>query len=101
MKQWEFTRSQGPLTQWIPQAGQWYPLDIAARCAGTTRSTFLMYCRWGIIRPVLVPPYGVVGFTEEAIKWVRLGERLRVEHGINAAGVRLILSLLKAIERSV
>jgi predicted site-specific integrase-resolvase len=65
-----------------PDPNTLYSLDVAAHLAGVPRRSILIYCRAGLVRPVLQPPYGVMAFTEEAIYTVRRIERLRsVRHG--------------------
>ncbi|MCD6339042.1 MAG: MerR family transcriptional regulator [Verrucomicrobia bacterium] len=75
-----------------------YDLDAAASLAGATRRAFLFYCKWGLIRPVELRPWGVWRFTEEAIRTARLGEELRARLGVSLAAVRLILSLMQEVE---
>ncbi len=58
-----------------PKPDVLYSLDAAAHLAGVPRRALLLYCRAGIIRPVLQLPYGVMEFTEEAIYAVRRIER--------------------------
>lgn len=83
---------------WIPHAGRVYTLDTAARYAGVNRRVLLRYCVWQVIKPIYLPPHGIMAFHEEDLRIVRLGERLRSELGINPIGVRIILRLIRTIE---
>ena len=48
-----------------PQPNVLYSLDTTAHLAGVPRRSILIYCRAGLVRPVVQPPYGVMEFTEE------------------------------------
>jgi hypothetical protein len=76
-----------------PEPGVLYSLDATARLAGITRRSILIYCRAGLLRPVIQPPYGVMEFTEEAIYTLRRIEYLR--------GGRTILLPGKEMDRCV
>ncbi len=91
-------REAGNLMPWEPGADDLFALDVAARMAGTTRRMFLLYCRWGGIEPVLLPPYGMLAFPQEAIRIARVAERLQQEYGVNRAGIRVILRLIRRMD---
>ena len=76
-----------------------YSLDAAAHLAGSTRRSILIYCRAGLVRPVLQPPYGVMAFTEEAIHTVRRIERVRAAHRVDVAWIKTLFDLLDEVER--
>ena len=59
----------------------------------------LVYCRAGLVRPVLLPPYGVMAFTEEAIYTVRRVEYMRTVHNLDVTWIKNILDLLDEVER--
>jgi len=82
-----------------PRPNVFYSLDAAARLAGVTRRSLLIYCRVGLVRPVFQPPYGVMEFTEEAIYAVRRIERLRTVHGLDVAWIKTLFDLLDEVER--
>jgi DNA-binding transcriptional MerR regulator len=82
-----------------PEPNVLYSLDAAAHLAGVPRRSILVYCRAGLVRPVLQPPYGVMGFTEEAIYTVRRVEHLRTVHGLDLAWIKTMLDLLDEVER--
>ena len=76
-----------------------YSLDAAAHLAGVSRRSILIYCRAGLVRPVVQPPYGAMAFTEEAIYAVRRIERLRTVHGVDVALLKTMFDLLDEVER--
>jgi len=82
-----------------PDPNAFYSLDAAARLAGVSRRSILIYCRAGLIRPFFQPPYGVMEFTEEAIYTVRRIERLRTVHGLDTAWIKVLFDLLGEVER--
>jgi DNA-binding transcriptional MerR regulator len=82
-----------------PKPGVLYSLDATARLAGITRRSILIYCRAGLVRPVVQPPYGVMEFTEEAIYTMRRIEYLRTAHGLDLVWIKTIFDLLDEVER--
>jgi DNA-binding transcriptional MerR regulator len=82
-----------------PKPNVFYSLDAAAHLAGVPRRSILVYCRAGLVRPVVWPPYGVMEFTEEAIYTVRRIEHMRTVHGLGLAWVKTMFDLLGEVER--
>ena len=82
-----------------PKPGVLYSLDATARLAGITRRSILIYCRAGLVRPVVQPPYGVMEFTEEAIYTLRRIGYLRTAHGLDLVWIKTIFDLLDEVER--
>ena len=82
-----------------PKPNVLYSLDAAAHLAGVPRRSILIYCRAGLVRPVVQPPYGVMEFTEEAIHTVRRIEHLRTVHGLDLAWLKTMFDLLDEVER--
>jgi DNA-binding transcriptional MerR regulator len=82
-----------------PKPNVLYSLDATAHLAGVPRRSILIYCRAGLVRPVVQPPYGVMEFTEEAIYTVRRIERLRTIHGIDLDLLKTMFDLLNEVER--
>lgn len=82
-----------------PEPNLLYTLDAAAHLANVPRRSILIYCRAGLVRPVVQPPYGVMEFTEEAIYTVRQIEHLRTVHGIDLALLKTIFDLREEVER--
>ena len=81
-----------------PQPNIRYSLEAAAHIAGTSRRSMLVYCRAGLVQPVLQPPHGVMTFTEEAIHTVRRLEQLRTVHRVNPGLIETMLALLDEVD---
>jgi DNA-binding transcriptional MerR regulator len=82
-----------------PKPNVLYSLDATAHFAGVPRRSILIYCRAGLVRPVVQPPYGVMEFTEEAIYTMRRIEYLRTVHGLDLAWIKTMFDLLDEVER--
>jgi DNA-binding transcriptional MerR regulator len=82
-----------------PKPGVLYSLDATAHLAGISRRSILIYCRAGLVRPVVQPPYGVMEFTEEAIYTLRRIEYLQTVHGLDLACLKIMFDLLGEVER--
>ena len=82
-----------------PQPDVLYSLEAAAQLASVSRRAILVYCRAGLVRPVFQPPYGMMTFTEEAIRTVRRIEQLRTVHGLDLALIKTMFALLDEVER--
>ena len=82
-----------------PKPNVLYSLDAAAHVAGVSRRSILIYCRAGLVRPVVQPPYGVMEFTEEAVYALRQIEHLRSLHGLDLAWIQALFDLLEKVER--
>jgi DNA-binding transcriptional MerR regulator len=82
-----------------PQPNVLYSLDATARLAGVPRRAILIYCRAGLVRPVVQPPYGVLEFTEEAVYALRRIEYMRTVHGLDLAWLKTMFDLLEEVER--
>ena len=81
-----------------PKPNVLYTLETAAHLAGVPRRSILIYCRAGLVRPVVQAPYGAMVFTEEAIFTVRRIERLRTVRGIDVAWIKTMFDLLDEVE---
>jgi DNA-binding transcriptional MerR regulator len=82
-----------------PKPDVLYSLDATARLAGVSRRSILIYCRAGLVQPVVQTPYGVLEFTEEAIYTLRRIEYLRTVHGLDLAWIKTLFDLLDEVER--
>ncbi len=76
-----------------------YTLDAAAHLARLPRRVVLVYCREGLVQPEFLPPYGVMVFTEAAIRELRWIEHLRTAHGAGLASLRMLAALIVEVER--
>ena len=82
-----------------PEPSVLYSLNATAHLAGVPRRSILIYCRAGLVRPVVQPPYGVLEFTEESIYTMRRIEHLRTHHGVDLDLLKTIFDLLAEVER--
>lgn len=82
-----------------PKPNLLYSLDAAARLGGVPRRCILVYCRAGLVQPILQPPHGMMVFTEEAIHTVRRMERLRALHGLDLTWLKTLFDLLNEVSR--
>ena len=82
-----------------PRPNVCYSLDATAHLAGVPRRSILIYCRAGLVQPVIQSPYGVMEFTEEAIYTVRRIEHLRTVQGLDLAWLKTMFDLLAEVER--
>ncbi len=87
------------MTVWEPEPEMLYTIDQAARFAGMPRRHILLYARSGLIASATEScDYGWF-FTAETIRTLRRIESLRALHCCNVSAVRLVLGLMKEIER--
>ena len=82
-----------------PQPDTLYPLDTTARLAGVERRTVLVYCRHGMIHPAEGHEDETWQFSEETVRVIRRIEDLRETHGVNLAGIRMIMELMNRLEQ--
>jgi DNA-binding transcriptional MerR regulator len=76
-----------------------YPIEAVAHLVSTSRRTILIYCKHGLLTPVVDPADNGYYFNDEAIRMLRRIESLREICGNNLAAVRLILELSHEVER--
>lgn len=87
------------LEMYQPQPDVLYSLDATAHLAAVPRRALLVYCRAHLVQPVLLPPFGMMAFTEEAIYIVRRIEHLRAVHRCDLAWLNTVFDLLNEVER--
>lgn len=94
------TESPTPLGLQVfqPRPNVYYNLDTAALLAGIPRRFIVLYCRCGLVRPVIQQPYGVLEFTRETIYTIRQIERWRTVRKLDAAWLRSMFDLLNEVE---
>lgn len=76
-----------------------YSLDTTAHLSRVSRRAILIYCRAGLVRPVIQPPYGIMLFSDEAIYKVRQIEEARVTHGVSVVWIKTMFDLTDEVER--
>ena len=57
-----------------------------------------VYCKHGLLSPVVDPACGGYYFNDEAIRTLRRIEYLRADCGINLVGIKMILRLTNEVE---
>lgn len=90
----------GWLQRFEPTPGVVYTLEVAAALAGVQRRQLLLYCRHGLVRPVMLPPYDIMAFDDEAIAAIRRAELLRRTLEINQVAAVMIVRLLHELQRA-
>ena len=76
-----------------------YTIEMTAHLVGVPRHTILVYCKYGLVSPVVDPACGGYYFNDEAIRVLRRVEYLRASCGVNLAGIKMILELINRVER--
>jgi DNA-binding transcriptional MerR regulator len=76
-----------------------YTLEAAERLAHVPRRLIAVYYKHGLVSPVVDPANGGFYFNDEGIRVLRHIEYLKTSCGINLAGVKMILALMREAER--
>ena len=82
-----------------PLATDLYSIETVVHITQTPRHQIAVYCRHGIIAPVTEPERDGWWFDEEAIRELRRIERMRVDYGMNLAGLRVTSELFREVDR--
>lgn len=82
-----------------PDPSAVYAIEAAEHIAHVPRRTILLYCKHGLISPVMDPACGGYYFNDEGIRALRRIEYLRTVCGINLTGIKMILKLTNEVER--
>lgn len=98
MKEAEQSTSSAP-QPFESMAEDVYSIETVVQITQTPRHQIAVYCRHGVISPVTAPERDGWWFDDEAIRMLRRIEWLRVEHGMNLAGLRVISELSREVER--
>jgi DNA-binding transcriptional MerR regulator len=76
-----------------------YTIEMTAYLVDVPRHTILLYCKHGLVSPVMDPACGGYFFNDEAIRVLRRVEYLRNSCGVNLAGIKMILELMNKVDR--
>ncbi|RBP45962.1 chaperone modulatory protein CbpM [Roseimicrobium gellanilyticum] len=79
-------------------AHEFYAIETVSEITGTPRHTIAVYCRHGIISPVGEPDEDGWIFDDDAILRLRHVEQLRLQYGMNLAGLRAMTTLMNELE---
>lgn len=77
-----------------------FVISVAAELAGVHAQTLRMYERKGLLQPQRTAG-GARRFSEQDIAHVQLIQELTQEHGVNLAGVEIILDLTRKLEAAL
>ncbi len=76
-----------------------YSIEIAAYLGRVSRRSVALYCKHGLITPISNPEQSGWYFDEEAIRTIRQIEWMREDFGMNLAGLKVLLGLMREIEQ--
>ena len=75
-----------------------YTIEETARIAQVPRHQIAIYYKHGLVSPAMNPDAGGWLFNDEAIHALRRIEYLRTACGLNVAGIKLVLELMREVE---
>jgi DNA-binding transcriptional MerR regulator len=93
------SQSSTAIQAFEPVAQDVYSIETVVSITHVPRHQIAVYCRHGLVSPVSSPAREGWWFDQEAIRELRLLERLRLDHAINLTGLRLISDLSREVER--
>ncbi len=82
-----------------PNPGMTYSIEAAAQMARVSRRLIAIYYQYGLVSPVTDPDAGGWQFNDEAIRMIRRIEQLRTTCGMNIAALKLLVELMREVER--
>jgi len=82
-----------------PDSELFYSIETAAELAHVSRRLIAVYCRHGLVAPVMDPESGGRVFNDQGIRRLRCIEQLRTACGMNLTAIRMIVSLMEEVER--
>ena len=91
-------RSTTALQPYEPDARLFFTIETAARLSHVPRRSIAVYCRQGLVAPVMDPESAGWFFNDEGIRRLRRIEHLRVAFGMNMPAIRMILNLAEEVE---
>ena len=75
-----------------------YTIEAVEHLVHVPRRMIAVYCKHGLLSPVVDPACGGYYFNDEAIRTLRRIEYLRADCGINLVGIKMILRLTNEVE---
>jgi len=75
-----------------------YSFEKVVTITGVDRTTIIEYCETGLL-PIAVEQVERMEFDDQLINLIRRVETLRTVHGINYAGIQMILDLTDEVEK--
>src|SRR6201987_2732528 len=92
-------RSTTALQPFEPDARALYALEAAATLSQFPRRLIAVYCKYGLVSPIMDPACSGWYFNDEAIRILRRIEYLRNTCGLNLIGIKLIMDLTREVDR--
>lgn len=99
MNESNFFVTPAVLARWEPGADAVYPIDDVARFVGRSRRYVALCIRYGLITPAIDSKAEGWFFSAEAVRTLRRIEDLRLVLQDDFVRMRLVLGLMKEIER--
>jgi DNA-binding transcriptional MerR regulator len=93
-----FESSITALQLFEPDSDLLYSIETAAQLGRVSRRLIAVYCRHGLLAPVMDPESGGWQFNDEAIRRLRRIEQLRAACGMNLTAIRMIVGLMEEVE---
>jgi DNA-binding transcriptional MerR regulator len=75
-----------------------YTIEETARLTQVPRHRIAIYYRYGLVSPTTDPDADGWFFNDEAIRILRRIEYLRAACGLNVAGIKLVLELMREVD---
>ncbi|HEY2081184.1 MAG TPA: MerR family transcriptional regulator [Verrucomicrobiae bacterium] len=95
-----FTKNSADAIQLFePDPHTAYSIEAVGHLAGVPRRVILVYCKHGLLSPVVDADYGGYYFDDEAIRTVRRIEYLHSRYGLNLDGIKMVFRLMNEVER--
>ena len=76
-----------------------YPIEAAARLACVPRRLIALYCRHGLVSPIMDPESGGWFFNDDGVRALRRIEYLRAVCDMNLTAIGMIMRLSDEVER--
>ena len=94
-----FESSITALQLYEPDSELLYSIETAAQLAHVSRRLIAVYCRHGLVAPVMDPESSGWIFNDQGIRLLRCIEQLRAACGMNLTAIRMIVSPMEEMER--
>lgn len=82
-----------------PNPAEVYTLEQVVRFTHLPRRQIVLFCRHGLVAPVMAPDGGGWTFNDEGIRRLRRLAELRAAYQLNLRALRLVVELLDQVER--
>ena len=82
-----------------PDSASVYTIDETAHMAHVSRHAIAVYCKHGLLSPVMDAECSGYYFNDEGIRTLRRIELFNRVYGINLLGIRMIFDLAHEVER--